>query len=122
MPVVAVALDGPPVVVSVVVLVALAPEPLTVPVPLAVSGALTVVAPIVAELPWLVVAVILVAPLPALAELVTEGATFWVIAPVLDPSPPLLLLLAIVEVGAPFAVLSADGDRVIEVLPVLLLL
>lgn len=121
-PLVDVALAAPPVVVSVVLLVALAPEFETVPVPVAFIGAFTVVAPTVAVLPWFEVLVILVGPPPAFAELVTDGVTVCVIAPVLPSPLPWLLELAPVVVDPPLAVLFASGDTVIEVLPVLLLL
>jgi hypothetical protein len=75
LPVVAVAVAGPPVVVEFVVVVAEAPEFDTEPVPVAVSGAVTLVAPTLAVLPCVVVELMLTAPPPAEAELVTDGVT-----------------------------------------------
>jgi hypothetical protein len=75
LPVVAVAVAAWPVVVDVVVELALAGDPLTVPVPFAVIPALTVVGPVDAELACDLLAVMVVAPLPAVAVLWTEGVT-----------------------------------------------
>jgi hypothetical protein len=58
-----------------VVVVAEAPEFDTEPVPVAVSGAVTLVAPTLAVLPCVVVELMLTAPPPAEAELVTDGVT-----------------------------------------------
>jgi hypothetical protein len=143
LPVVAVAVAGPPVVVELVLVVAEAPEFNTEAVPVAVDGAVTFVAPTVAVLPCVVVELMLTAPPPAEAELFTEGVTVWLIAPVL-PSPalpeaaavPVLVgaveskqpllpddpLLADVQVGPPRAVLDALGETLMLVFPVLLLL
>jgi hypothetical protein len=144
LPVVAVAVAGPPVVVAIVLVEAEAPEFVTLAVPFAVNGAVTLVLPTVAELPWLVVALMVVGPLPAVAELLLVGVTVWMILPLL-PSPadselvavpgvvlPIAIwslqglplpdpVLADVQV-VPYAVLEADGETVMLVLPVLLLL
>jgi hypothetical protein len=142
LPVVAVAFAGPPVVVLLVFDVADAPDPETEAVPVAVIGALTLVAPTDAVLPWVVPAVMLVAPLPAVALLVTDGVTVCVMAPVLPasvvaavaalpavaapsehPLPPLPLpVFAVVQVLPPLAVLLALGETVMLVFPVLLVL
>jgi hypothetical protein len=111
-------------------------------VPIAVIGAVTFVAPTVAVLSWVVVELMLTAPPPAEAELLTEGVTVWLIAPVL-PSPasevaavPVLALgcqivstqrlplddpvFADVQVGPPCALLDAYGLTLILVVPLLL--
>jgi hypothetical protein len=75
LPVVAVAVAGPPVVVELVLVVAEAPESDTEPVPVAVIGAVTFVAPTLAVLPCVVLELMLTAPPPAEAELFTEGVT-----------------------------------------------
>jgi hypothetical protein len=136
LPVVAVAVAGPPVVVELVVVVAEAPESDTEPVPVAVSGAVTFVAPTLAVLPCVELALMLTAPPPAEAELFTDGVTVCVMAPEL-PSPALLEAAALeslhalpaddpvfadVQVGAPCAVLEAYGDTLMLVFPPLLLL
>ncbi|MEO6795606.1 MAG: hypothetical protein ABI401_04655 [Candidatus Dormibacter sp.] len=127
LPVAAVALPAPPVVVPLVVLVALAPEPVTLPFPVAVIGAVTLVLPMVALLLWLAPTVIEVGP-PAVAELSVDGATDCVMAPVVprlsqsDITKQLAVELADVVVSAPSALLLAYGLLVIQVLPVSLLL
>lgn len=81
LPVVAVAVAGAPAVVPFVVELALAPEPLTVPVPVAVIGAVTLVSPTVAVLAWVAPVVMVVAP-PATALLSTDGLTVCEMSPV----------------------------------------
>lgn len=107
LPEVAPAVAAAPVVVSWVAVVALAPESVTDPMPVAVIPAVTEVAPTEAPLVWLELAVMLVAPLPALALLEVEGATDCVMAPVLESSSqdPEQEESAEVVVGAPLAVL-----------------
>jgi hypothetical protein len=121
-PLVALAAAAAPVVVAVVVDVALAGEPLTVPVPVAAIPALTVVSPVVAELVWLVLAAIVVAPLPAVAELLTDGVTVCEMAPVepshSDSKKQLRPVLAFVPVNPPEASLLAYGLLSMVVLPV----
>jgi hypothetical protein len=143
-PVVAVAVAGPPVVVAIVLVEAEAPELDTVPVPVAVKGAVTLVAPTLAELPCVLVALMVVGPPPAVAELLLVEVTVWMILPLLPPPVPSELadvplvglpqttwsphglpdpdpVLAAVQVS-PRVVLEAAGDTVMLVLPVLLLL
>jgi hypothetical protein len=124
-PVVAVAVAGPPVVVAIVLVLAEAPELVTLPVPFAVNGAVTLVLPTVAELPWVVVALMVVGPPPAVAVLLLVGVTVWVIAPLLpshsDSTKQWRLESADVLVN-PNALLVASGSLVIVVFPVLLLL
>lgn len=121
-PLVALAAAAAPVVVAVVVDVALAGEPLTVPVPVAAIPALTVVSPVVAELVWLVLAAIVVAPLPAVAELLTDGVTVCETAPVepshSDSKKQFRPVLAFVPVNPPEASLLAYGLLSMVVLPV----
>ena len=121
LPEVAVAVAGAPTVVPVVVELALAPDPLTVPVPFAVIGAVTLVSPVVAVLACVAPVVIVAPPFPAEAPLLTEGFTVCVMSPVVPSQleKNRQLEFASVFVGAPVAVLSADGDTVMDVLPVL---
>src|ERR1700737_2537394 len=83
LPLVAVAVAGPPVVVAIGLVEVEAPEFVTLAVPFAVNGAVTLVVPTVAELPWVVVALMVVGPLPAVAELLLVGVPFGVMAPLL---------------------------------------
>jgi hypothetical protein len=83
LPLVAVAVAGPPVVVAIVLVEADAPELDTVPVPVAVKGAVTLVAPTVAELPCVVVALMVVGPPLAVAALLLVEVTVWMIGPLL---------------------------------------
>jgi hypothetical protein len=83
LPVVAFDVAAAPVVRELVIELALAGDPLTLALPFAVIPALTVVAPVDAELVCDVLLAMVVAPLPAVAELLTDGVTVCVIAPVL---------------------------------------
>jgi hypothetical protein len=121
-PVVAVAVAGPPVVVAIVLVLAEAPEFVTLAVPFAVNGAVTLVAPTLAELPWVVVALIVVGPLPAVAVLLLVGVTVWMIAPLLPShshtrAAQCRLESAVVSVN-PNALLVAKGSLVMVVWPV----
>jgi hypothetical protein len=75
LPDVALAVAGPPVVVLSVEVVALAPEPVIVALPVAIMGAVTVVP--ITEAPLVCAAEVLIdtGPLPAFALLLVEGVT-----------------------------------------------
>jgi hypothetical protein len=121
LPVIAVEVAAWPVVCDVVMELALAGDPLTLPVPFAVIPALTVVGPVDAELVCELLAAMVVAPPPAVAELLTEGVTVCVMAPVLPSHSESMkqrrLESADVSVILPTAWLLAEGLLLISVLP-----
>jgi hypothetical protein len=123
LPVVAVAVAAWPVVRDVVIELALAGDPLTLPLPFAVIPALTVVGPVDAELVCDVLLAMVVGPPPAVAELLTEGVTVCVIAPVLpshsDNMKQWRRESAEVSVKFPNARLVASGLTLMSVRPVL---
>jgi hypothetical protein len=85
-PLVALAVAAAPVVAPLVVEVADASLPVTEPAPMPDAGAVTDVVPTVAVLPCVVLAVTLAAPLPAVAVLLTDGVTVWLMSPVAPAS------------------------------------
>lgn len=110
---VAVAVAAPPVAVPLVSEVALAGEPLTMPVPVADMPALTVVSPTAAVLDCVCGAAIVRAPPPASAVLLTLGVTVCVLFPVVPRSQSRTRKqpeLARVVVMSPLALLVALGE------------
>jgi hypothetical protein len=108
--------DAAPVVALVVVESAVAPLPDTEPLPRAVAGAVTEVAPTVAALLCVVPPVTVAPPLPAVAVLETDGVTVCLMVPLVPSSHSLMQLrwvVANVVVRPPVASLLATVSLVL---------